>query len=106
MGLKSTPSSGGVSFQTSFSDSIRSFTARTAGAISSRGSLWDAGQDADETYELDAVADLAIWVKSSIQLLVWYTTASTQLHHHAGFTAFWFLSALVGVDETGGCFRK
>ena len=26
-------------------------------------------QDADETYELDAVADLAIWVKSSIQLL-------------------------------------
>ena len=26
-------------------------------------------QDAEETYELDAVADLAIWVKSSIQLL-------------------------------------
>ena len=35
-------------------------------------------QDADETYELDAVADLAIWIKSSIQFLDGWISRNTK----------------------------
>jgi len=35
-------------------------------------------QDADETYELDAVADLAIWIKSSIQFLDGWISRNTR----------------------------
>ena len=37
-------------------------------------------QDADETYELDAVADLAIWIKSSIQFFDCWISRNTRKH--------------------------
>eukprot|EP00913_Durusdinium_trenchii_P022592 g21216.t1 len=70
-----------------------------------RGSLWDAGQDADETYELDAVADLAIWVKSSIQFVgmapdkVW-STETDHAYPEPGYNLFTVRDLLLLCDPT------
>ncbi|CAK9100563.1 P2X purinoceptor 2 (P2X2) (ATP receptor) (Purinergic receptor) [Durusdinium trenchii] len=66
---------------------------------------WCPMEDADETYELDAVADLAIWVKSSIQFVgmapdkVW-STETDHAYPEPGYNLFTVRDLLLLCDPT------